>query len=222
MRPAAPHEPTDEELFTQVAEGRAHGREFSAQLGELVERWRSGALYVIRRVRQSYGHGSAEDDEDLFQEAVAKLVQRGLDQFRGVSEQVQGKAASPKTFFLRIAKHVAIDRYRRSREVLAEEVEGEEGERPESREESARAVEGSRQDRERAEAVEVYWTAFRRLQREHPNEATAWELYHHQDLDDHQEVARRLGISVANSYKRVSRGQAYLKVYVLELSVEAD
>jgi len=222
VRPAATHELTDEELFAQVAEGRASGREFSAQLGVLVERWRPGALYVIRRVRQSYGHGSAEDDEDLFQEAVAKLVQRGLDQFRGVSEQVQGKSASPKTFFLRIAKHVAIDRYRRSREVLAAEAEGEEGERLESREESDRAVEGARRDRERAEAVEVYWVAFRRLQREHPNEAAAWDLYHHRDMDDHQEVAKRLGITVANSYKRVSRGQAYLKVYGLELSGEAD
>jgi RNA polymerase sigma-70 factor (ECF subfamily) len=213
---------TDEELFAQVAEGRARGREFSAPLGELVERWKSGALYVIRRVRQSYGAGSAEDDEDLFQEAVAKLVQRGLDQFRGISEQIPGKAASPKTFFMRIAKHVAIDRDRRAREVLAEGAESEEAEPQETQAQTARAVAGSQRAQERAEAVEVYWAAYRRLQREHPNEAVAWDLYHHQDMDDHQEVAKRLGITVSNSYKRVSRGQAYLKVYVLELSGEAD
>ncbi len=221
MRPAAPQDLTDDELFAQVAEGRARGREFSPQLGELVERWKPGALYVIRRVRQSYGHGSAEDDEDLFQEAVAKLVQRGLDQFRGISEQIPGKAASPKTFFLRIAKHVAIDRYRRSREVLAEGPAGEEEDRQDSTgPERSSAVEGSRRQEERAEASELYWAAYRRLQREHPNEASAWDLYHHQDLDDHQEVAKRLGINVTNSYKRVSRAQAYLKVYLLELSAE--
>jgi len=190
----------------------------------LVERWRAGALYVIRRVRQSYGKGSTEDDEELFQEAVAKLVERGLDQFRGVSEQLPGKAASPKTFFLRIAKHVAIDRYRRAREVLAEgPAEGEDEERQDSTAaERSSAVEGSRRQEERAEASELYWAAYRRLQREHPNEALAWDLYHHQDLDDHQEVAKRLSISVTNSYKRVSRAQAYLKVYLLELSGEGD
>jgi len=214
---------SDEELFAAVSAGRASGKDIGPPLGRLVERWRSGALYVIRRVRQSYGKGSREDDEELFQEAVAKLVERGLDQFRGISEQLPGKSASPKTFFMRIAKHVAIDRYRRSREVLAEgPVEGEEEERQGTGSaERSTAVEGSRRQEERAEASEFYWAAYRRLQREHPNEASAWDLYHHQDLDDHQEVARRLGINVTNSYKRVSRAQAYLKVYLLELSGEA-
>jgi RNA polymerase sigma-70 factor (ECF subfamily) len=213
---------SDEELFTAVAEGRAGGKDIGPPLGRLVERWRAGALYVIRRVRQSYGKGSPEDDEELFQEAVAKLVERGLDQFRGVSEQLPGKAASPKTFFLRIAKHVAIDRYRRSREVLAAGPAGEEEEQQEATgPQRSSAVEGSRRQEERAEASELYWAAYRRLQREHPNEASAWDLYHHQDLDDHQEVAKRLGINVTNSYKRVSRAQAYLKVYLLELSGEA-
>jgi RNA polymerase sigma-70 factor (ECF subfamily) len=212
---------SDEELFARVSEGRASGRDVSAPLGELIERWRSGALYVIRRVRQSYGKGSPEDDEELLQDAVAKLVERGLDQFRGVSEQLPGKSASPKTFFMRIAKHVAIDRFRRAREVLAEApAEGEEDESREGAAERTSAVEGSRRQEERAEASELYWAAYRRLQREHPNEASAWDLYHHQDLDDHQEVAKRLGITVTNSYKRVSRAQAYLKAYLLELGGE--
>ncbi|HEY8209597.1 MAG TPA: RNA polymerase sigma factor [Myxococcaceae bacterium] len=216
-----PQDMSDEELFARVSEGRASGRDVSAPLGELIERWRSGALYVIRRVRQSYGKGSPEDDEELLQDAVAKLVERGLDQFRGVSEQLPGKSASPKTFFMRIAKHVAIDRFRRAREVLAEApAEGEEDESREGAAERTSAVEGSRRQEERAEASELYWAAYRRLQREHPNEASAWDLYHHQDLDDHQEVAKRLGITVTNSYKRVSRAQAYLKAYLLELGGE--
>ena len=62
--------------------------------------------------------GSPDDADEIFQDAVAKFMAKGLDQFRGVSEQVPGKAASPKTFFLRIVKHCAIDRYRRQREEL--------------------------------------------------------------------------------------------------------
>lgn len=216
---------SDEALFARAAEERASGRDVGAQLGTLIERWRPAALYVIRRVRQSYGKGSPEDDEELLQDAVAKLVERGLEQFRGVSEQLPGKSASPKTFFMRIAKHVAIDRFRRAREVLAEAPEGEEEEREgasgaASAAERSTAVEGSRRQEERTEAAELYWAAYRRLQREHPNEASAWDLYHHQDLDDHQEVAKRLGITVTNSYKRVSRAQAYLKAYLLELGGE--
>jgi len=222
VRSATPQDMSDDELFASVSEGRAGGRDVGPSLGALTERWKAGALYVIRRVRQSYGKGSPEDDEELFQEAVAKLVERGLDQFRGVSEHLPGKAAAPKTFFLRIAKHVAIDRYRRSREVLADgPPEGEEEER-QDRASASQAAEGSRRQEERAEASELYWAAYRRLQREHLNEASAWDLYHHQDLDDHQEVAKRLGITVSNSYKRVSRAQAYLKIYLLELAGEAD
>lgn len=221
--PAAPQDLTDDQLFATVAEGRASGRDIGPALGELCERWKAAALYVIRRVRQSYGKGSPEDDEELFQEAVAKLVERGLSQFRGVSEQLPGKAASPKTFFLRIAKHVAIDRYRRDREVLADGPrEGEGEDRQDTQGEISRAVDSSRHAQEKAEASELYWKAYQRLQAEHPNEAAAWDLYHHQDLDDHQEVARKLSITVTNSYKRVSRAQGYLKVYLLELSGEAD
>jgi RNA polymerase sigma-70 factor (ECF subfamily) len=66
------------------------------------------------------------------------------------------------------------------------------------------------------EASQEYWAAWARLQVEHPNEAAAWDLYHHQDLDDHEEVSKALGITVVNSYKRVSRAQAWLKLYILE------
>ncbi|RYZ36882.1 MAG: RNA polymerase subunit sigma-70, partial [Myxococcaceae bacterium] len=76
---------------------------------------------------------------------------------------------------------------------------------------------GARRREERAEAQELYWAAYARLQQEHPKEASAWELYHHEDVEDHEECARRLDISVVNSYKRVSRAQAYLRLYLLEL-----
>ena len=49
-----------------------------------------------------------------------------------------------------------------------------------------------------------------------PNEAAAWDAYHHQDLEDHETCAKKLGITVANSYKRVSRAQAYLRLYLQE------
>ena len=39
-------------------------------------------------------------------------------------------------------------------------------------------------------------------------------------MDDHEEVARQLNITVVNSYKRVSRAQAWLKSYVLEARKE--
>jgi len=41
-------------------------------------------------------------------------------------------------------------------------------------------------------------------------------------VEDHEECARLLNITVANSYKRVSRAQAYLKLYLLELKQTAD
>src|SRR4051812_13714712 len=162
---------SDEALFARVAEGRASGRDVSAPLGTLIDRWRPAALYVIRRVRQSYGKGSPEDDEDLLQDAVAKLVERGLEQFRGISEQLPGKSASPKTFFMRIAKHAAIDRFRRMREVLAEPPAEGDAEEPHEQGpgERSSAVEGSRRHEEQAEASELYWAAYRRLQREHLN-----------------------------------------------------
>ena len=52
---------------------------------------------------------------------------------------------------------------------------------------------------------------------DHPGEADAWEAYHHLDLDDHEACAKRLGITVASSYKRISRAQARLRLILLEL-----
>lgn len=216
MRPLVYSHLSDDELFAEIVRGRAAGRDIERALGELCERWRRSARYVIRKIQGSYGAINPEDELDLFQEAVGKFLDRGLDQFRGISEQLPGKAASPRTFFLRIAKHVAIDRYRRRREILADQPE--DGEPSEgSPEEVAQAVTQSRRTEERTEAAELYWAAFARLRDEHPNEAAAWDLYHHQDVDDHEECARRLGITVTNSYKRVSRAQAYMKLYLLEL-----
>lgn len=212
---------TDDELFADISARKAEGRDYKKQLGELVFRWRDPSATVIRRVQGAFVRGAPDDIDEVFQDAVAKFMSRGLDQFRGVSEQMPGKAASPKTFFLRIVKHCAIDRYRRQREELADGPRGdEEDEREETLPEANRAVAFSNAKAEAAEANEEYWAAFRRLQQEHPNEASAWDLYHHQDMDDHEEVARQLGISVVNSYKRVSRAQAWLKSYVLEARKE--
>lgn len=208
---------SDDELFAEIVRSRAAGRNVDRALGELVERWRKSACYVIRKVQASYRALSPEDERELFQEAVGKLVDKGLDQFRGISEQVPGKAASPRTFFLRIAKHVAIDRYRRQREVLAPRVDDEDKAPENTPHEINQAVLHARRAQERSDASETYWAAFERLKREHPNEAGAWDLYHHQDVEDHEECARRLGITVTNSYKRVSRAQAYLRLYLLEL-----
>ena len=221
MRPKENAEQTaDEQLFASIVADRAAGRKFDTSLGKLIDLWKRPALYVVRRIQASYGRNAPEDEEEIFQDAVMKFVEKGLDQFRGISEQMPGKAASPRTFFLRIVKHVAIDRYRRQREVLAPEAREDEVSETD-RVEARQAVEASRQADERESATEIYWQAFRRLEKEHPNEAGAWDLYHHQDVDDHQVCAERLGISVANSYKRVSRAQAYLKVYLLELEEES-
>jgi RNA polymerase sigma-70 factor, ECF subfamily len=207
---------TDDALFAEVTRRKAAGEDFRAQLGELTERWREPAYTVVRRVQGSFLRGSPDDQGEVFQEAVAKFLARGLAQFRGVSEQVPGKAASPKTFFLRIVKHVAIDRYRRNREELESGGEDSEEGPSEPAHEVARSVDAANRAAAKKEASEEYWTAFARLQREHPNEAAAWDLYHHQDVEDHEECARLLDISVANSYKRVSRAQAWLKLYLLE------
>jgi RNA polymerase sigma-70 factor (ECF subfamily) len=208
----------DDELFAEISRRRGQGLDIKRQLGELVFRWRDGSTTVIRRVQGAFMRGSPDDADEIFQEAVAKFMAKGLEQFRGVSEQMPGKAASPKTFFLRIVKHCAIDRYRRQREDLDEgPPAGEEDEGPEQpRHEAAKAMAESRAKEDRVEASEEYWAAWERLKTEHPNEASAWDLYHHQDVDDHPEVARLLGITVVNSYKRVSRAQAWLKLYVLE------
>lgn len=209
---------SDDQLFDEVLQRRAKGEKVDAPLGELCERWKKPALFVVRRIQQSYRSGTPDDELELYQEAVRKLFERGLDQYRGISEQVPGKSASPKTFFLRIVKHVAIDRYRRMRELLANPVENDEGEEMgEAPAEVAQATLQSKRHAEKRDAKELYWAAFERLKEEHPNEAGAWDLYHHQDVEDHEECARILGISVANSYKRVSRAQAYLRLYLIEL-----
>jgi RNA polymerase sigma-70 factor, ECF subfamily len=218
MAPAFP-QLSDDELFERVLRGRAERTEDRAALGELCERWRKPACFVIRRIQASYKQGSPDDEPELFQEAVRKFIHRGLSQYRGVSEQVPGKSASPKTFFLRIVKHVAIDHYRRRREELSSPPES--GEGPEaSAHEVAVSMSEARRTGERADATELYWAAFDRLKVEHPNEAQAWDLYHHRAVEDHEQCARALSITVANSYKRVSRAQAYMKVYLLELMDE--
>lgn len=213
---------TDEELFAEVVRRRSAGEEVGAALGALCARWQRPARYVISKIQASYGRGSPADLDELYQDAVGRFIQRGLDQFRGLSVHLPGRSASPKTFFLRIVKHAAIDFYRRQREDLAQAPVDDEEAPEESPSEVARAMETSRRREERAEAQELYWQAFARLQREHPKEAGAWELYHHQDVEDHEECARRLQITVVNSYKRVSRAQAWLKMYLLELQQQAE
>jgi RNA polymerase sigma factor (sigma-70 family) len=209
---------SDSELFDFVMQMRAKGEDTSAPLGALVERWRRPAGVVVRRVQASYRAGSPDDEGELYQEAVRKLVERGLDQFRGLSEAHPGKAASPKTFFLRIVKHAAIDAYRRQRELLDSPPPGDdEQDNRESPRQIAYAINLSKRAAERDEAQSLYWSAFERLKKEHPNEAGAWDAYHHQDLEDHEACAKKLGISVANSYKRVSRAQAYLRRYLQEI-----
>ncbi len=218
----------DDKLFQELLARRASEPSANSGplVGELLGRWRRPAFYVIRRIRESYRRGGPDDDEELFQEAACKLLARGLDQFRGYSVPAPGdeeanvegekRAASARTFFLRIVKHTAIDFYRRHREELAPAApDGEEPEvgQPEIAEASVRA----RRANERDEAHEVYWAAFARLRAEHPNEAAAWDAYHHRDLDDHEAVARELGITVTNSYKRISRAQARLRLYLLDL-----
>ncbi|PTL79408.1 RNA polymerase sigma factor [Vitiosangium sp. GDMCC 1.1324] len=211
---------TDEELFAEVLRRRATGEAVGGPLGALCERWARPARYVISKIQSSYSRGSPADADELYQDAVGKFLDRGLDQFRGVSEQMPGRSASPKTFFLRIVKHVAIDFYRRQREDLAPAPVDSDDTMEEPPSEVARAMESSRRREERTEAQELYWRAFERLQEEHPKEAGAWDLYHHQDVEDHEECARRLNISVVNSYKRVSRAQAYMRLYLLDLQQE--
>ncbi|HEY1959195.1 MAG TPA: sigma-70 family RNA polymerase sigma factor [Polyangiaceae bacterium] len=208
---------SDSELFDLVVRTRAKGEDASTPLGSLCERWRKPAGVVVRRVQQSYRAGSPDDEGELYQEAVRKLIERGLDQFRGLSEARPGAAASPKTFFLRIVKHAAIDAYRRQRELLDSVPKGGEEDNQESPRQIAYAINLSKRAAERDEAQSLYWTAFDRLKQEHPNEAGAWDAYHHQDLEDHEACAKKLGITVANSYKRVSRAQAYLRRYLQEL-----
>ncbi|WP_224365747.1 RNA polymerase sigma factor [Hyalangium versicolor] len=208
---------TDDELFAEVAQRRSAGEPFSNPLGSLVQRWSRPAKYVIGKIQASYGRGSPADADELYQDAVGKFINRGLEQFRGISEHMPGKAASPKTFFLRIVKHVAIDFYRRQREDLAPAPSDPDDVMEEPPSQVGLAVDAARRAQERSEAQESYWAAFARLQKEHPKEAGAWDLYHHQDVEDHEECARLLQITVVNSYKRVSRAQAYLRLYLLEI-----
>lgn len=223
MRPVAPDEQTDQELFREILRLRAEGKNVNDLLGRLTARWEGAARYVVRRIQKSYGKGSEDDELELYQEAVIRFVEKGLDQFRGLSERNPGAAASPKTFFLRIAKHAAIDRYRAQREVLDSPPASDDSDSDamESPAQMGKAIERSEAAARRREDSELYWRAFERLEKEHPNEASAWKLYHHDDLEDHDEVAERLNISVANSYKRVSRAQAWLRMYLLELQEES-
>jgi RNA polymerase sigma-70 factor (ECF subfamily) len=213
---------TDDELFAEIQRLRTAGEDFRTPLGVLCERWREPSYAVVRKLQGSFMRGSPDDQQEVFQEAVGKLIARGLAQFRGISEHTPGAVASPRSFFLRIVKHVAIDRYRHLREELARERDDGEDAPTESVHEVARAVKVSQAKEQGAEAREEYWMIFARLQREHPKEASAWDLYHHQDVDDHGECARQLGITVVNSYKRVSRAQAYMKLYLLELRREEE
>lgn len=214
----------DDELFADISRRKALGQDYKRPLGELVFRWRDASATVIRRVQGAFMRGSPDDADEIFQDAVAKFMTKGLDQFRGVSEHVPGKVASPKTFFLRIAKHCAIDRYRKQREDLdAGHPTGEDGDELEtSLPDAQRSMAEAKARAEQGEAQAEYWSAWERLKLEHPNEAASWDLYHHQDLDDHEHVARVLGITVVNSYKRVSRAQAWLKLYILEARKRAE
>jgi len=214
---------SDDALFDAVIAQRSRGEPLDPPLGMLLERWRRPAYLVIRRVGASYRRGAPEDEPEVFQESARKLIERGLDQFHGVSEGIPGKNASPKTFFLRIVKHAAIDRYRAQRDLLANprEGDGREDDGPgDSPPEVAIATTRARRAEERSDAQEIYWAAFERLRAEHPNEAAAWDLYHHQDVEDHEQCAKQLNISVVNSYKRVSRAQAHLRRYLIELAEE--
>lgn len=212
----------DDQLFAEMLARRGRDEPIGAHAGELLSRWRRPAFFVIRRIQQSYRRGGPDDDEELFQEAACKLIERGLDQFRGYVTQndaegaEERRPASGKTFFLRIVKHTAIDHYRRHREELAHAPA--DGEEPEiTQPEADQATMRARRANERDEAHELYWAAFARLKAEHPNEAIAWDAYHHEDMDDHEAVAAKLGITVTNSYKRISRAQAHLRLYLLEL-----
>lgn len=211
----------DAELFELVLSTRAAGRDANAAIGALCERWRRAAGVVVRRIQASYRAGSPDDEAELYQEAVRKFVEKGLDQFRGASEVNPGAAASPKTFFLRIVKHAAIDAYRKQRELLEDPRDGDD-EHEESPHQIGHAVGLARRDEEREGAAELYWVAFGRLEREHPNEAAAWEAYHHLDMEDHEACARHLGVTVANSYKRVSRAQAHLRLFLMELDEHGE
>ncbi len=207
----------DDALFAAVLERRSKGQNIDKPLALLLERWRRPAVYVIRRIQQSYRRGVEHDQDELFQDAACKLLERGLDQYRGTTTDEAGatRASSARTFFLRIVKHTAIDQYRRHREELSTASAEDEPETPIG--EVHVSVERARREAERDDASELYWKAFERLRAEHPNEAAAWDLYHHQDLDDHVAVAEKLGITVVNSYKRISRAQAHLRLFVLEL-----
>lgn len=211
----------DSELFDEILRRRAQGGDIRTMLGELTERWRRPAGVVVRRIQSSYRVEAPDDESELFQEGVQRLLEKGLDQYRGVSEQLPGRAASPKTFFLRIVKHLAIDRYRAKRELLAPGSHDDE-EQTQSSHEANEAIREFSSETRAADARELYWKAYERLTQEHPHEAAAWDVYHHKDVEDHNECARQLSITVANSYKRVSRAQAYLRRYLLELLGAAD
>jgi RNA polymerase sigma-70 factor (ECF subfamily) len=204
-----PSPATDDALLQEIREARATGRPYQAALGELCERWRHAAEHIIRSVQRSYSTGSSADAEDLFQDSVARFTERGLDQLRG---------NAARAFFLRVVKHLAIDHCRRNRSFV-EPTPSPASEEPRDLT-AGNAVARHESENRRREAQDIYWGAFRRLETEHPLEAQAWDVYHHRELGDHEACAAELGISVANSYKRVSRAQAHLRLYLLELEEE--
>jgi RNA polymerase sigma-70 factor (ECF subfamily) len=204
---------TDEELLAEALRRRARGEDFQPQLAQLWSRWKEPAAVVVRRVQRAYQKGSPSDIGDIFQEATLKFATRGIDQFRGLKPDGVTKA-SLTGFFLRIVNHAAVDYYRRSRERLAPAREPDSAESPA---EVQASMDHARRTAEQDSAREVYWRAFTRLEKEHPGEAAAWHLYRHESVEDHAECARLMGVSVDASFKRVSRAQAFLRLYVLEL-----
>lgn len=230
----------DDELLRLLAALQGDGRSLDAPLEVLRNRWTRPARHVISRVLASY-ELSGDDTEDLLQEAFARLLERGLGQFRGASAHAltppgpkaphanasnerASHGQSARAFFLRIAKHQTIDHCRRRKVQRTATGSGPVDERGDTEHRSVQdeAVAVAREEEHRREGGELYWQAMRRLEREHPNEAAAWRLYHHEGMEDHQACADQLGISLANSYKRVSRAQAYLRAYVLELAAEEE
>jgi RNA polymerase sigma-70 factor (ECF subfamily) len=209
---------TDDEIFAEILRLRTARESYQPLLAGLFEWWRRPSAAVIRKVQRAYQKGSPADLGDIFQEATLKFVTRGIDQFRGLKSDGVSKAPVIG-FFLRIVNHAAVDYYRRNRERLAPKREPGLEENPA---EIDLSLEHARRTSDQDAARELYWTAFTRLEREHPGEAAAWHLYRHESVEDHAECARLMGVSVDASFKRVSRAQAFLRLYVLELQAHEE
>jgi RNA polymerase sigma-70 factor, ECF subfamily len=209
---------TDDELFQDIVHRKASGHDHKRQVGELVFRWRAQSHGIIGKVQRAFMKGSPDDLDEIFQQAVVKFIDRGIGQFHGKSAEFPGQSTPPRAFFLRIVKHAAIDLYRRESSEVEPAHNAEDGEEiDENLALVQRAEHLARAHSDQRSASEEYWAAWKRLQKEHPNEAAVWDLYHHQELDNHAEVASILGITVPNSHKRCSRAQAWLKLAVIEM-----